>query len=221
MDEQFQDSDYSMFFITLTYRPSEAWSPGQVVAFINRLVAKHLRRDMGRECGYVWKLELTKSGLPHYHVALWVSGQIFLPNLDDAGYWTHGFTRVQRARNAVGYMAKYLGKGEEGILPPGARLWGFGGLTGERGRELRWWRAPRWLRKFIPLEHGLQRMRRGWWRDLTTNFSYRSPYEWDWLTLQFVFVGWDRERFDMSGLVASKKGVLTTEEEWQACYASS
>jgi len=217
--EQFGDDVHASFFLTLTYRPGVAWAPDHISLFVRKL-RQWAERSLGRDFAYVWKLELTKAGNPHYHVVCWVSGVVFMPKLDDEGFWPHGMTRVERARNPVGYMAKYLGKEEIGVLPPGARLWGFGGLTGERRGELRWWRAPRWLRKFVPVEHGLRRLKRGWWQDLTTNYSYRSPYEWDWITERFVFVGWQRERFDMSGLVARLKGMLTTEEEWSACYGS-
>jgi len=215
--EQFDGQPSTQFFITLTYRPGADWERKQIASFCDRL--RKWAERQGLECAYVWKLELTQKGKPHYHVAFWVEGVVYLPKLDDAGFWIHGFTRVERLRNGVAYMAKYLAKAEVLALPPGARLWGFGGLSGERRGELRWWRSPRWLRKFVPLEDGVRRLKGGWWSNATTNWSYKSPFEYDGLFHRFVYVGWDRFRLDMSGLVARLNGVLTTEEDWQACYA--
>lgn len=215
--EQFDGPQVAQFFLTLTYRPGAEWAPEQITLFTQRL-RDHAKRKLGGvEMAYVWKLELTKAGVPHYHVALWIDGQVYLPKLDDSGFWPHGMTRVQRMRNGVGYMAKYLGKSEEMLLPTGARLWGFGGLDGERRGELRWWRSPRWLRKLVPLEAGVKRLKGGWWQRVGTLFCYKSPFVWDWLDRKTIFHGWDG-CFDMSGLVVRLNGVLTTEEEWAQCY---
>lgn len=215
--EQFDGEAVSQFFLTLTYRPGAEWLPKHISSFTD-LMRTYVRRKLGdADVAYVWKLELTKAGVPHYHVAVWIAGHVYLPNLDEVGLWPHGFTRVQRMRNGVGYMAKYLGKAEEMNLPTGARLWGFGGLDGERRGELRWWRSPRWLRRLVPLEAGVKRLKGGWWQRCGTVFAYRSPFVWDWLDRRTIFKGWDG-CFDMSGLVVSLNGVLTTEEQWDKCY---
>ena len=58
-------------------------------------------------------------------------------------------TRVEWAKNAVGYIAKYASKATPDSMvavPKGARTHGVGGLNDESKRELRWWKAPGFAR---------------------------------------------------------------------------
>ena len=56
-------------------------------------------------------------------------------------------TKIEWARNAVGYIAKYASKGDSLVQPAkGARMHGNGGLTGDALIEQRWWKLPGWLR---------------------------------------------------------------------------
>lgn len=132
--------------VTLTYRESERWVAKQVTEFLKCLRAYANR--CGFRCRYTWVLELTKRGRPHYHVIVWLPKGRTLPKPDKQGWWKYGMTRIEWARNAVGYMAKYASKGMDDmrLIPSGARLSGFGGLLASSRVELRWWKLPGWLR---------------------------------------------------------------------------
>jgi hypothetical protein len=124
--------------LTLTYRPDVAWE-GRHVSECLRHIRQWLKRR-GLACRFVWVLETTKVGKPHYHVVIWLPLGVKLPKLDLAGWWPHGMTRMEWARCAVGYVSKYVSKGQEGAkLPAGARMFGVGGLEGVALDEARWW----------------------------------------------------------------------------------
>lgn len=134
--------------LTLTYRDEERWVACQVTELLKCL------RQYAARCGFVarytWVLELTKRGRPHYHVLVWLPKGRTLPKPDKQGWWKYGLTRIEWARNAVGYLAKYASKGDDydlRTLPRGARLSGFGGLSRGGRVELRWWKLPGWLRE--------------------------------------------------------------------------
>jgi hypothetical protein len=92
-------------------------------------------------------LELTKKGVPHYHLVVWLPKGVTLPKPDKRGWWPHGSTRIEWARNAVGYIAKYASKGTEGhAFPRGARLNGSGGLSIQARIERRFWTLPLYVR---------------------------------------------------------------------------
>jgi hypothetical protein len=76
---------------------------------------------------------------------IWIPRGIFIPKADHRGWWPHGMTQIQKARNAVGYLAKYASKWTGDMadaFPKGFRTHGVGGLNDESKRELRWWKAP-------------------------------------------------------------------------------
>ena len=101
----------------------------------------------------------------HYHVLVWHPAGYSYPKPDSRGWWPHGMSNVETARNPIGYLAKYASKGTEGeALPPGARVSGGGGLTEAGQREVRWWLLPRYVREYFP-EVGAQirRARGGGW----------------------------------------------------------
>lgn len=137
------NSGGSWVMVTLTYRPETEWSPKHFTGFAKCLRAWAARRSI--PCRYVWVMELTKAGKPHYHALVWVPKGITLPKADKQGWWPHGWSRTERARSAVGYLAKYSSKGSCGEFPPGARIHGNGGLDGVRP-VLRWWLLPRYVR---------------------------------------------------------------------------
>jgi hypothetical protein len=79
---------------------------------------------------YVWVAELQKRGALHYHVAIWLPKRVQLPKFDKQGWWPHGSTQRLIAKNAVGYLMKYLSKiSPFHKFPKGVRIHGFGGLT--------------------------------------------------------------------------------------------
>jgi hypothetical protein len=144
--------------VTLTYRPGVQWRAEHIS---NAL--KHWRRELrGRALRYVWVMELTQRGVPHYHVLIWSDGAR-LGKPDESGAWPHGWSRIEWARNPVGYLVKYASKGTDRTLPRGARLFGVGGLS-EPGRvQRRWWMLPRYIRQKVAAEDRVRRMEGGGW----------------------------------------------------------
>lgn len=135
--------------LTLTYRDDVRWAAKQLSVMLDHLRQYSYRA--GFQARYVWALELTKRGRPHYHVLVWLPKGRSLPKPDKQGWWSHGLTRIEWARNAVGYLAKYASKGiEDGqwcLIPSGARMCGHGGISREGRTELRWWKLPTWVRE--------------------------------------------------------------------------
>lgn len=140
-----QRSRWRVAMLTLTYRPDVDWAAGQVSS-----VVRHIRQYLKRrsvEMRFVWVQEFTKKGRPHYHMLLWLPLGLTLPKPDKRGWWPWGMTKIEWARNAVGYIAKYASKGDALALPAkGARMHGNGGLTEDALLEQRWWKLPGWLR---------------------------------------------------------------------------
>lgn len=132
------------WMVTLTYKPSVEWAPGQIRSATDAMRAWLKRR--GLPCRYVWVLEATKAGRPHYHLLVQVPQLVTLPHFDTQGWWPHGFTETKRARRAVGYLAKYASKAGGGITWRGARCYGVSGLSAHHRAVLSFWRAPRWVR---------------------------------------------------------------------------
>lgn len=163
--------------VTLTYREDVAWVACQVRDFLNCV-----RMYAGR-CGflarYTWVLELTKRGRPHYHVLVWLPKGRTMPKPDKQGWWKHGMTKIEWARNAVGYLAKYASKGadyELRSLPHGARMSGFGGLNKVSRIELRWWKSPLWLREAWPEVCDVGRLEGGGYVNRDTGEFLASPW---------------------------------------------
>jgi len=150
--------------VTLTYRPEVKWDRRQAAEFWHRVRQWYGRQ--GVPLRYVWTMELTGKGKPHYHALLWVPRHLMLPTPDKRGWWGHGMTRTEVARNAVGYLAKYASKGvgvcdAEGELyrfPRNARIGGGTVLKGEAGQEWRYWTAPRWAREQVEAGADLRRV---------------------------------------------------------------
>lgn len=174
-------------FITLTYRLGGDWGPEHVRKLLNRCRSRLERR--GLRLHYVWTAELQGRGAIHYHLMLWRPRGCWFPTFDKAGWWPHGSTQIAKARNPVGYMAKYASKIHRGLCdqdgrllryPKGARICGAGGLGAERWR-FRYWTAPRWARDAIAADHGdgEREIRRipGGWRDEASGRAYLSPWE--------------------------------------------
>jgi hypothetical protein len=140
-----QMPNWKVAMVTLTYKPDVAWAAGQVSALVRHIRQYLLRRGM--KMRHVWVQEFTKKGRPHYHMLLWLPLGLTLPKPDKRGWWPWGMTKIEWARNAIGYIAKYASKGDSLHQPAkGARMYGSGGLTGEALLEQRWWRLPGWLR---------------------------------------------------------------------------
>lgn len=163
--------------LTLTYREDVRWVAKQLAALTN-----HLRMYAAR-CGfvarYVWCLELTQRGRPHYHLLVWLPKGRTLPKPDKQGWWPHGMTKIEWARNAVGYLAKYASKGIEDalwcLIPKGARMCGNGGLSKDSKTEMRWWNLPTWVREVFTEISDVRRAKGGFVNRPTGEFL-ASPY---------------------------------------------
>jgi hypothetical protein len=133
--------------LTLTYRDDQDWKPDHISQLM-KVIGKWLFRR-GIKCRYVSVMELTKRGRPHYHVVFWLPKGVTLPKPDKQGWWPHGMTRIEWARNPVGYVAKYASKGlsESTRFPKGARIHATGGLSKDSRIERAWWLAPVWVRE--------------------------------------------------------------------------
>jgi hypothetical protein len=173
-----QKSRWKVAMVTLTYRPDVDWEPGQVSALV-----RHIRQYLARRAiamRFVWVQEFTKKGRPHYHLLLWLPLGLTLPKPDKRGWWPFGMTKIEWARNAVGYIAKYASKGDSLVQPAkGARMHGNGGLTDEALLEQRWWRLPTWLRSDVVPSDRVRRAAPGTGGGFVqpdTGEVYRSPW---------------------------------------------
>lgn len=180
--------------VTLTYAEQAGWDSNHVRQFCHR-VRKYLKRR-GVPCCYVWVLELTQAGRPHYHVLFWLPRGITLPKPDKRGWWPHGSTRIEWARSAVGYLAKYASKGfEASEVPKGARISGAGGLSAGARAQRAWQLLPAWVRELFTVEDRAVRAKGGGWMSRLTGafeaarwrLADRAP-DWSWLTFEAVEV---------------------------------
>lgn len=142
--DQWKGSRHRWWMVTLTYRDDVEWQPGQITTFTKRVRSYLSRR--GISARYVWVLEATQRGRPHYHVLIQLPFGFTMPKPDKQGWWNHGLTRTEMARRAVGYLAKYASKAGGGITWRGARSYGVSGLSSCDRSVLSFWRAPRWVR---------------------------------------------------------------------------
>lgn len=184
---------HSVAMVTLTYRPGVEWAPDHVNDF-QEAIRQFLKRQ-GIEYRAVWVLELTKKGQPHYHVLIWLPRALLkarkLPKPDDRGWWPHGSTRIEWARNAVGYLVKYTSKATHLDKPPfGARLFGIRGLRSTFRRAHRLHMLPFWLKAMAGPGTLCKRLPDGWWL-AEDGALYQSPWElaghapdWSWVSFK-------------------------------------
>jgi len=198
---------YRCAMITLTYRADVDWSPNHIAGYLKAVREWARRGSKYRKSfalRYVWVLELTEAGKPHYHVLFWLPRGVTLPKSDNRGWWSHGSTRSEWARSPIGYLVKYASKGaywsEAQYLPSGARLWGSGGLTRVQLVTRAWYMAPRWVRDLVPAGDGVQRGKGGWWRNLATGWGYRSPWLVDVNRGVLRWIGWGPDDIDIPAL---------------------
>ncbi len=87
--------------VTLTYAALDRWNSRHVSDYLKTCREWFRRRK--RPFHYCWVAELQQRGAVHYHVMIWMPKDLTLPKPDKRGWWPHGFTRIEKARNAVGY----------------------------------------------------------------------------------------------------------------------
>ena len=182
--------------VTLTYRPGAEWAASHVRDVLRHYRLWCLRRHV--EFRYVWVLELTRAGVPHYHIVIFLPLGITPPLPDKQGWWPHGMTQAKWARSPVGYIAKYASKGSDGRgeLPKGARLWGSGGVSKDIKGVVRWALAPSWVR-FLSGDPSESVRKRtvakdgdDWWEFGDRGFMCRSPWGFDAITGVVQWRGW-------------------------------
>jgi len=139
-------SAYRKTFITLTYRRTGEWERRHVSRYV-RLMRQWFQRR-GHPCRFVWVAELQKRGALHYHMVVWVPRRLRLPRPDVCGWWPHGSSKIETARNPIGYMVKYATKTTPDALkrlPKGVRLHGNGGHDPQARVSLREKLMPEWV----------------------------------------------------------------------------
>lgn len=173
------------YFLTLTYRDGSNSGPRDVSELLKRMRGHFNRLRAGRArwnsevFRYVWVGELTQRLRPHYHVMVWVPKGMFFGKVDQRGWWPHGSTQIEKARNCVGYLAKYASKFTSvtaGAYPKGFRTHSVGGLNDESKRELRWWKAPKEAREVLGGDADIRKTKGGWFDRLTGVF-WPSPWK--------------------------------------------
>ena len=176
--------------VTLTYREDVEWSPRQVSGYL-KCVREWARRK-AIFLHYVWVLELTKRGRPHYHVLFWLPKGVSMPKADKQGWWKHGMTRSEWAHSPVGYLCKYTSKGIDfdswGKLPRGGRLFGHGGYTPAMRITRAWRVAPAWVRELIDEVDGVRKVG-CYWVNRVSGMGIRSPFIFDHVSRILRFKG--------------------------------
>ncbi len=164
-----------VLMVTFTYRDDVEWSPKQISECM-RAISRRARRQ-GFDLEYQWVIELTQRGRPHYHALLWVPYGFFLSEPDRNGDWPHGSTRVERARRAVGYLVKYVSKGEGGgVIPPGARLFCVSRVDPRVRLAARRAGLPVWLLRELSGEATGRRVAFVGWVASDTGEIFESPW---------------------------------------------
>jgi hypothetical protein len=167
----------SWAMLTLTYRDDVKWTSKHIGALTTHM--REFARRAAFKFRYVWVLELTQRGRPHYHLLVWLPTGRSMPKPDKRGWWPHGKTRIEWAKKPVGYIAKYASKGidyeQSQLIPKGARLCGTGGLSVDSRIELRWWKLPVWVREAFASVANVGRIKGGYVNRETAEFL-ESPW---------------------------------------------
>jgi len=119
---------------------------------------------------------------------------------DKSGMWPHGFSGIQAARRAVGYLVKYATKGSNDLfeLPKHCRLFGVGG--GTESERLATHRAglPMWLHNALSPESRAKKVSFVGWVCRVTGQVFASPY----------IVSWCRDGWGVVTVTILKKEVV-------------
>lgn len=163
---------YWAIFVTLTYRRDASYSPNDIRGYINGVREWLRRRKL--KAHYQWVIELTQAGKPHYHVIFWVPHGLRLPKPDASGMWEKGSSNIKRATKPVGYLVKYVSKGDGGDIPKHARLFGVGAQDESVKLARHRFGLPTWL--FERTEGRCARIPRVGWVDKSTGEVHDSPF---------------------------------------------
>ncbi|MBL6750466.1 MAG: hypothetical protein ISP90_08080 [Nevskia sp.] len=181
-----------MAMLTLTYAPGVKWDPRHVPEFQKRI--REWLRYWGHRYAFVWVCELQQRGAPHYHILIWVPHGVRLPKPDAMGWWTHGSTRIEKVTKAIGYLLKYVSKGQDSIhrFAKGQRTHGSGGLDADSKKERRWWLAPSYVRKrWTDWRDDVRPAPGGGWMSRATGEWMASPWKFvSWHPLTGAIIRW-------------------------------
>lgn len=170
--------------LTTTYRDDVEQCPKDIARLLDHVRGYFNRASRskygksGPRFRYVWVMELTKRFRPHYHLLFWLPRGIRIPKVDQRGWWPHGLTRIEWAKHAVGYVAKYASKFcplTSHHMPKGFRTHAVGGLNTESKRELRWWKSPLDAREALGVFADIRKVVGGYADKLTGEF-WSSPW---------------------------------------------
>lgn len=180
-----QGGSHLVHLVTFTYAPGHEWRAKHIAECLMAYRKQADRDDIPWRYEWVAELQLRRmrrrresaAQCMHYHAIIWQPGGYEFPHPDTRGWWPHGMSNVEVARNPVGYLAKYASKGTEGErLPRGARISGGGGLSAEGRMLASWWLKPRYVREAFPDFRDLvQRARGGGWLNRCTGELVRVP----------------------------------------------
>ena len=151
LHEQNCPKGFRCWFVTLTYRGCDDWHPRHVSQALERF--RHWCKLRHTTARYVWVAELQQRGALHYHLAIWLPAHLSYPMWDKptrslGAFWPHGMTNRQLARNAVGYLMKYMSKvGKHHVYPKHCRIYGAGGLDASSRAIRSWLNWPMWLKQ--------------------------------------------------------------------------
>jgi len=165
-------------FITLTYRSDAVWSARHITQVQKCYEMWAKRRSI--KISIVWVMELTKNGVPHYHLLIWLPKGITPPMPDKQGWWKHGSTNATWLKKPSRYIAKYFSKSpsKDGThdFPKGARIYGHRGLSPMAMAVKRHYSLPLWLRKITEVGAKCTKLFGGWWYNADIDYSFRSPW---------------------------------------------
>lgn len=181
-----------MAMLTLTYAPGVEWKSNHVPDLQKRIRGWLSYR--GHSYAYVWVCELQERGAPHYHILIWIPRGLRLPKADAFGWWPHGSTSIEKVEKPIGYLMKYLSKGQDTIhrYVKGQRTHGSGGLDHNAKKERRWWLAPSYVRKRWP-DHkdDVHPAQGGGWVSRATGEWMASPWKFiSWHPLYGAVIRW-------------------------------
>ncbi|MBI2994456.1 MAG: hypothetical protein HYY48_09830 [Gammaproteobacteria bacterium] len=177
-------------FGTVTYRDGEQWEPRQITRLMRLYRDTVYRHSRGTKMPYVWVIEPTKRGRPHYHYIVWIPDGLKVPKPDLAGWWTHGSSRVERARNPAGYLAKYLWKPWPVPLDIPGRVRRY--AIHVQNKWISRHRLPDWLQYYSKLGERWRRVpKHGGWICMDDGRYFSSP--WIFHNGQLTWRGWEAE----------------------------
>jgi len=187
--------------ITATYTDDAFWSPNDI-GKLTRSIQKYAWRKWRVVVPYVWVIETTKKGRPHYHVMVWLPSGKRLPMPDRQGWWPHGMTSIDGksrnkgkgqknpVRSAVAYLVKYASKANsECPFPRGARICGKGGLTPVNRLKMAWRGLPEYVRDQLGLHDRPTRVRGGGFAPRSFA-EYVTDSVWSWGKRDYVVRGY-------------------------------